>query len=61
MYALTILTEPDHFAGFHAVILAVIPPDDAVLHVTDSYLTARDAATAAHDWIIHNLRWPQSA
>ena len=61
MYALTILTEPDDFAGFHAIVFALIPPDDAVLHVTDSYLTARDAAEAARHWIDHNLRWPQSA
>jgi hypothetical protein len=61
MYRLTIEIEPDDFAGFHAVILAVIPPDDSVLHVTDSYLTARDAACAARDWIDHNLSWPASA
>jgi hypothetical protein len=52
----TILIESDNFAGFHAVIIAEVPPDDAVLHVTDSYLSPEDALEVARRWIDDNNR-----
>jgi hypothetical protein len=57
MYRLTIMIEPDDFAGYHAIISDA----DHVLFITDSYFSPEDAKQAAGAWIDHNHRWPQSA
>jgi hypothetical protein len=57
MFRLTIEIEPDDFAGYHAIISDA----DAVLFITDSYLSPQDAKQAAQQWLEDNHRWPMTA
>jgi hypothetical protein len=57
MTPVTILIEPDDFAGFHVIITQA----DAVLFITDSYLSPHDALAVAVAWIDDNHYLPESA
>lgn len=55
----TILLEPDHETGYHAVIIVEIGETDMIVHITNSYATVAATMTAARQWLAQHAYTPR--